>query len=659
MSSRLERGNFQVNSVPSRYVGGHYGTRDTSSQYSEGECKKWKLLLFCSCAISSYMCARYLQFGYEFIVWMCLFTVEYICARKLIAWRHFLKRSACFVVGIFAVLFDVSLILGYHIHTGDRYAGLMAENYIAAYSYADFAAFIVMLPGLYAMMLYPVLASHCAKSTLQKSSRRVFLNIVSWQRVLVLALIIFVSWIPYLVTYWPGFIFPDSGSSIGQALGFYGYSNHHPVAYTLLLQFWLTIASTIGAGHAIGIGLSSIAQMIVMAVVFAYMVEWMVVRFNLRRIWYTALLLPFALTAYVATYGIALWKDPLFSVAIIVQTLCIADYVWSKGDFISHNLSWYLAFILSGIILVLFRNNGVFVFVVSVAAIAMLGIRWHKKALATWSSVVHPIISALIVLVVFAVFTGPVFSYLNVAPTEKVESVGVPLNQMARVAALNGDMSGSDKEYMNELLPIAEYKNVYRPCCTDLLKWDRRFNGDVLKKSLWEHWISMFVRNPRVYFEAWELQTFGFWAVNPGDVKGVWSWNISGGAPYNNNPEAAPEEFDIHFGRYNKSNSLTALFPEDEWSLPISWILWGILYLCILGCCDQRTDVLVIVMPSLALLGTLIIASPVYYWPRYGAASQFLAPLFVLLFLSEVLGPNWQNLMWSSIEAKAIDSIPS
>ena len=635
MSTHSESDNSQVSCVPEHYVEGRYGTRDAGNQFYEDECEKWSPLLFCGCAISSYIGARYLRLGYELIVWACLSTIEYICVRKLIVRRRGLNRGVCIALGIFAALFDASLVLGYHIHTGDRYAGLIAENYIVAYSYADLVAFFVMLPGLYALMLYPALSSCHVPSTSQMNSQKVFLkSVVSCYRVLALTLIIFIAWIPYLITYWPGFIFPDSTSSIGQALGFYGYTNHHPLAYTLLLQFWLNFASTVGIGNTIGIGLSSIAQMIVMAAVFAYMIDWMIVRFNLGRIWYPVLLAPYALTAYVATYGIALWKDPLFSAAIIVQTICIADYVWSEGDFISHCSLWYPAFILSGIILVLFRNNGFFVFAVSVAAIAILGIHWRKESLMKWSSVIHLIFSALIVMAVFVVVTGPVFSYLNVAPTEKVESVGVPLNQMARVAALNGDMSESDKKYMNELFPIAEYKHAYRPCCTDLLKWDRRFKGDVLKKGLWKHWASMLIRNPRVYFEAWELQTFGFWAVNPGDATGIWGWNITGGAPYNNRPKTIPAEFGIRFGRYNTSSSLTMLFPEDEWSLPISWVLWGILYLCVLGCCRQRADVLVIVIPSLTLLGTLLIASPIYYWPRYGAAAQFLAPLYALLFLS-------------------------
>lgn len=47
--------------------------------------------------------------------------------------------------------------------------------------------------------------------------------------------------------------------------------------------------------------------------------------------------------------------------------------------------------------------------------------------------------------------TGPVYKALNVTPSEKAESIGILLNQMARVAALDGDMTESDKEYLNSM----------------------------------------------------------------------------------------------------------------------------------------------------------------------------------------------------------------
>ena len=597
---------------------------------NKNEHKKWELVLFCMSAVSSYFLARYLQFGYELIVWACLTTVEFFCARKLYLQRRMPQRGTCIAIVLFALLFNVSIVLGYHIHTGNQYSGLINENYIVPYSWADLFSFFLILPGLIVLMLSPATAIDTPKSPDHYLVN--CLGKISWHKVFVLTLVIFAAWIPYLVTYWPGIVLGDSVSSIWQALGFMGYRNHHPVAYTLFLQFWINIAALMGRSHAAGIGLSSITQMLMMSGVFAYMIEWMVIRFRLSKTWYAILTAPYALTTYVATYGVALWKDPLFSVALVVQTICIADFIWSKGNFIRVHKSWHPAYILSGTVLILFRNNGIFVFVASVITIMVMGIHWLRKSSIAWRTALSPVIPALIITAVYLIFTGPIYSYLKVTPTEKVESVGIPLNQMARVAALDGDMSKSDRAYLNTLLPIDEYKNLYRPCCTDLLKWNEHFNGEPLNTDLWRHWSSMLVRNPRVYFEAWELQTFGFWAVNVQDKPGIWNWNISWGAIYNAGKYTVPKECHIHFGPYNTNTTLTHLFPTDEWSIPISWILWVILYLCILFCSKHKFGWLAIIIPSLALLGTLVIASPRCYWPRYGAAVQFLTPVYLLLY---------------------------
>ena len=49
--------------------------------------------------------------------------------------------------------------------------------------------------------------------------------------------------------------------------------------------------------------------------------------------------------------------------------------------------------------------------------------------------------------------------------------------------------------------------------------------------------------------------------------------------------------------------------------------------------CGRGKWVLFLV-PSLALVGTLVVASPIWYWPRYGAALQFLIPLYIAIAAS-------------------------
>jgi hypothetical protein len=196
-----------VDSNPSHKSGRHEAKCATSNRdagrasYGKGD-----LLLFCICAVSSYTLARYLQLGYELIVWACLIALEFYCARKLFIQHRRPKRSICIVMCLFAILFDASLILGYHIHASNQYSGLMDENYITAYSLANLISFLLMLPGLISVMLLPLAFLYRDTSSPRKVGSGIILSDVSWRKILVLALIIFGAWIPYLIIYWPGFI---------------------------------------------------------------------------------------------------------------------------------------------------------------------------------------------------------------------------------------------------------------------------------------------------------------------------------------------------------------------------------------------------------------------------------------------------------------------
>mgnify|MGYP007047224368 FL=1 len=118
-------------------------------------------------------------------------------------------------------------------------------------------------------------------------------------------------------------------------------------------------------------------------------------------------------------------------------------------------------------------------------------------------------ISAGAAVLVAAIVIGPVYHALGIADAPPEESAGIAVSQMARVAALDGDMSDSDRQFMDSLLPLDRYRDAYRPASIDLLKWDPEFDGTSLKEGLLPHWVSMLSRNPKVFFEAWELRPLG------------------------------------------------------------------------------------------------------------------------------------------------------
>lgn len=583
--------------------------------------------------VSSWACARCLNVDAEVVVWVCLFALEYTALSRLRLKKLAAKKPLLCALLLFAFAFAVSMILGDHIvvPASGGYSAHTDESYIAPYHLRDLALFVMILPGLFALFAAPVQLLQAKRESQRNGILEPRMDRLGARWVLLLSAIVFLGWIPYMVIYWPGFIFGDSLSSLSQAMGWTALSNHFPVVYTIYLKCWLKFAGILGLGNTIGVGMSSICQSVLMSLGFGLLARWVVVRGGVRPVAGIAIALVFSLTPYIATYGIALWKDPLFSSAVLVFSMCLADYAWSRGE-IAQRKSWITLLLISSLVMVFFRNNGVYILFGALVLLAIFLIAKPRLRYAKGSGRVIGCMAA--VLLVFGIVTGPVYSFGGVTPSEASESVGIPLNQMARVVALDGEMSESDREYMNSIYPLGEYKSTYTPCCTDNLKWALGFNNSALNEGLWGHWASMLVRNPNVYFQAWELQTYGFWAVNPDNSDHLWSWNVSAGVPRNAN--AAYVDRLVPYGIESNpaaiNESWNSMLPMDSWSVPISWLFWAVLYLSICLLAADKGRWVFALVPSVILVATLVIASPIYYWPRYGAALQFLIPVYVLMF---------------------------
>lgn len=247
--------------------------------------------------------------------------------------------------------------------------------------------------------------------------------------------------------------------------------------------------------------------------------------------------------------------------------------------------------------------------------------------------------ASALVAILFVVVSGPIFSAAGVSVSPKAESYGVLLNQMGRVVAYDGDMSDSDREYMAELLPLDQYREAYRPGCVDYLKWDEEFNSAPLDHGFFSHWLSMLVKNPRCYLEAWELETCGFWTVNVPEAF-TYEKNIWRGTPRNQDAERMDDLLsrDIHPQNLLRSETAHELLPTDEWSVPIGLINWLLFFFALFLLLVGRGSWVLPLVPSIGIALTLIVASPIWYWPRYGAAEQFLLPFYICLGVMLVRG---------------------
>lgn len=563
-----------------------------------------------------------------FIIWQKHSFKNDRVSQNLTKWRG---HDSLTIVAI--ALFALSLVLGHHIHLGgNTYSGTIVENYIEPYSWFDAVAYICIfyVSMLIAHSITQITLDYRLKDTSRTETE---VSSIPLKPFFISSAAIAVLWLPYLLAYWPGLVFGDTLSSLNQIFGA-PLSNHHPVVFTLIMKLCIQIASIIGLSRTSGIALYTILQMAFMAICLGYLAVWFIKRLGIQKQFVWLMVAIFGISPYIATYSIALWKDPVFSCSICIICVILADAVLAREIAISQFQK--IALCLLSLTAMLFRNNGVYIVLAVVLLLAATSIvSLVRKQSFRYVSILLPL---CISLAAYLVISGPVYSALHVIPTEKVESLGIPLNQMARVAALNGDMSDSDRAYMDSLLPLGQYKDKYRPTCNDMLKWDPEFHSEPLNNNFWAHWISMIIRNPKVYFEAWEMQTFGYWAINvPAATQ--YTANIHTGVPRNVNPEYGIG-YDITSKNLLRLDSVRSALPLSSYSISGGFIFWILIFACTILIHSKKWQWILPILPLLLLYGTLFIASPIWYWPRYIFTAQLALPVVIVLLHRAVITNN-------------------
>lgn len=609
--------------------------------------------LLSSCAL-----AYYLQWGPFVLTWIVVLALTIAALLQ----RPFtdVKLKHLVAIGVLSALLSFSLVLGHNIviaepyyestnyglHNSIYYLGLYSDNYVTSFGVLDILAFFGMLPALFTLLLTPIALAMRKRAEPPvarfeaKSSNRAANNClppISWKWVWGGAAIVFVLWVPYLLAYWPGLIFGDSLNSIREVIGMQKWDDHFPVAYTAFIGLCFWIANFFGLGNTGGCALYTILQMLFMACCFSYVSQWIATRMRLRRIWGIAIALFFGLVPFVAIYSVSMWKDPSFAAAIAVVTTMLFDYAQTDGAIASGRKAWLFALIVLLAIIGLFRSNGLMIILFLALIFIVDAVRKARKHEDVKGPVFMTLATASITVAVL-VFGGPVTTALGIAKVGSNEGAGVLYNQMARVVVYHGVVSEHDEEYLDSMLPIDRYSTTYRPCCFDELKYAMQDNGAQFEiAQLMPRWFSMFLSNPGLCFESWELQTFGFWAINRPEL--ALFPNVASGTPRNTTQEGdyatEPErQAEIHLESKlpGDADFWRTVFPQDMWTPPASFFFWIAVYLACFCFLTNRKKWAIALLPTLLLFFSMFIATPLCYWPRYVAAAYFLIPFYVFLF---------------------------
>ena len=436
---------------------------------------------------------------------------------------------------------------------------------------------------------------------------------------LILVLII-ITWLPYILSAFPGGIYTDTATSILEATGIERLYNHHPILYTLLIKGAIQIA---GGNVQIGMSIFTVFQVITMAAVYAYLVYWLYKK-NVSKIYVILTMMFFMFFNLIPLYAMSNWKDSLFSAAALAYMIGLMEIIYQDAE----NLT-KIRNIITYVILIFFvsflRNTGLYIVTAATICILIVYRKNIKDKLKKFT-----IISSIAILL-FYIIQGPIYKALNLQG-EKSESLGIPLQQIFYVVNKDGKLTEEQKELINEICPIEiATAGFFTPYTIDNIKWNKSYNEQFVEEnmgSILKVWLEILIQNPKLYVAEYLFNTLGFWDIN----KAITSQHINY-INYLNYGNTQPFYGITQTDYIKKMTGVSIQNRLATIDIYISAAVWAwiIMLSMILVIKNKKYKNLIILLPAFFVWGTLMIATPIAFTLRYAFVLILAFPLTIIV----------------------------
>ncbi len=332
--------------------------------------------------------------------------------------------------------------------------------------------------------------------------------------------ILVLCWLPYEIFFFPG---TNNGDTIMQILEYFHLfthdglhsmtawgegdfiHNHHPYLTTVIFGSFAKLGKALTGSIGLGIALYVLIQLIVFALIFAY-IWWRFEQDGLPArlcqigLWFTALMPAFPLIA------ICMIKDSLFCIFILLSAIQLYEVIRSDGEILREKKK-VIGMMLVGLLLSLTKSQGPYMLLI---LFAILMIRYPKVWKGILCSCLFP------VLFVLFLWTPVFLPAWNVAPAGHQELIGPMLQQTARYVKEHGEeVTKEEKETISKVLDYQKLAKKYDPRLSDPVK--KLYHTEASKEELTAYyrvWLQMLLKHPRTYCDATVNTCFSFFYVN-------------------------------------------------------------------------------------------------------------------------------------------------
>ena len=557
-----------------------------------------------ACFSYSSICLSGIILTYNIMSWLVFFSLIMLYLKTEIFNKKLKKEILCL-----SILFSFIIVYG-----GIAYS-LMDNSELSIFSNLFSMKSLFNFIGSF-NFIYIILTNFIPKiySISIKNNKSIIKK--SWIIFVISFFVILICWLPYFLTFYPGTISSDSLGELSTVINnFTNVSDHHPVLHILFISVPYNIGYAIFGNITSAVAVVTVSQMIILSSIFSSLIVFLYNR-KIRDIILFMVMIFYALIPMHGYYSIVMWKDVLFSGLLLLLTMQTIRIIEKEQD---RTLSFkkLIGFIITSILCVFFRNNAIYMYMILAIVTLIIFRKYYKIFIGAF----------LIVFLTYYIIKGPVFDYFNILKSASAEYIGMPLQQIGRMAFKNVDFTDEEEILINDLMPIEIMKDAYNPRISDGIKFNKSYNGIVFDENKMEYlklWLNLVKKYPGVALESYSMSTLGYW------YPGVEYWSVSNSIWENDYSLVIDSKTPKTVQNFISSlESRRAPILNIQWS--IGFCFWLILIFGMLSFKKIGIKGLYSFVPIFGIWITMMLASPVFGEFRYVYGAFTCLPILIII----------------------------
>ena len=247
-----------------------------------------------------------------------------------------------------------------------------------------------------------------------------------------------------------------------------------------------------------GLFLNNIIQIILASLLLSYCINYIYKITKNKK----AMYIIFAFFAFLPTWPVHFYtevKDVWFSMSFLWYVIFSMKFIISNVKL--KKVEW-ISYICSMIFTYLFRNNGVYVILLSFPFLAIVVKKIEKIKIISFS---------LLAIIICFTFTKVSMATMNIVNGSVREVLPIPLQQTSHYIH-NYELTEEEFNAIDKLIKVDLFKERYIAESIDVLK-SSYFNPDATSEDIKQYlkvWFKMFLKHPATYVEATLNATYGY-----------------------------------------------------------------------------------------------------------------------------------------------------